>query len=150
VNVVYRAAVVDDAGAIAPLAVEGWRLAYSDIVPESYLAALSVERKAQRWREKMAQPSFHAMLALDGNDLVGFISCGPGRADDERGMGEVYALYVHPSHQREGIGSALMRLAEEALRNQGFQIWCVWVFTLNGKARRFYEQLCLLRILTGR
>ncbi len=45
-------------------------------------------------------------------------------------------LYVHPAHQGEGIGAALLDVAK-AGRPDGF---CLWVFESNRGARRFYER----------
>ncbi|HKP19839.1 MAG TPA: GNAT family N-acetyltransferase [Gaiellaceae bacterium] len=48
---------------------------------------------------------------------------------------ELTALYVAPESQREGVGWALFRCAQEA-RPGGFSFW---VFRDNTRARRFYE-----------
>ena len=45
-------------------------------------------------------------------------------------------LYVHPDHQRRGVGSALFDLVT-TLRPQGF---CLWVFESNLPARAFYRR----------
>jgi ribosomal protein S18 acetylase RimI-like enzyme len=45
-------------------------------------------------------------------------------------------LYVAPRRAGRGIGSALLDLAK-ALRPGGFGLW---VFEMNGPARRFYER----------
>jgi GNAT superfamily N-acetyltransferase len=45
-------------------------------------------------------------------------------------------LYVHPDHQRAGLGSALLDLVT-SLRPDGFGLW---VFESNGPARGFYAK----------
>ena len=45
-------------------------------------------------------------------------------------------LYVHPDHQRGGVGSALFDLVT-TLRPDGF---CLWVFESNHPARAFYRR----------
>jgi GNAT superfamily N-acetyltransferase len=43
-------------------------------------------------------------------------------------------LYVHPAHQRSGVGAALLRKAMDA--NESLQLW---TFQRNANARAFYE-----------
>jgi ribosomal protein S18 acetylase RimI-like enzyme len=45
-------------------------------------------------------------------------------------------LYVHPSHQRDGIGAALLTEVKKSAPN-GFKFW---VFEANQEAIRFYER----------
>ena len=43
-----REAAVNDATAIAQVQVESWRTTYAGIVPDAFLASLSVETRAER------------------------------------------------------------------------------------------------------
>ncbi len=51
-------------------------------------------------------------------------------------------LYVHPSHKRLGIGTALLDLAK-ARRPEGFALW---VFEMNRPARAFYAAHGLVEV----
>ena len=62
---------------------------------------------------------------------VGFVALG-----SRAGATFLQHLYVHPEHQRDGIGSKLMAHAK-AQRPNGFRLW---VFQRNEGARRFYEK----------
>ena len=53
-------------------------------------------------------------------------------------------LYVHPSHARQGIGSALLDVVK-AVRPDGFGLW---VFVSNEPARRFYARHGLVELET--
>jgi GNAT superfamily N-acetyltransferase len=64
-------------------------------------------------------------VAEAGGVLVGFCVFN---------MGEVDHLFVHPAHQRTGIGSALLRKAKDA-----FDKLELWTFQRNEIAIRFYE-----------
>lgn len=75
-------------------------------------------------------------LAEDADGaLIGFLHLADDWLDD---------LYVHPAHQRDGVGSALLGLAR-ALRPAGFELW---VFAANTPARAFYARHGLLELET--
>ena len=59
---------------------------------------------------------------------VGFVAMAHGNF--------VEHLYVHPDHQRRGIGSALLECAMQRMPD-GFRLW---TFQQNTAARSFYEQ----------
>lgn len=66
-------------------------------------------------------------VAEEDDVLVGFAELKRDWLDD---------LYVHPRHQGEGVGSALLQLVK-SLRPDGFALW---VFESNVPAQRFYAR----------
>ena len=56
----------------------------------------------------------------------------------------IHSLYVHPRAQRQGVGSALVELAQ-AQRPDGFGLW---VFVANAAARAFYRAHGLVELET--
>lgn len=58
-----------------------------------------------------------------------------------RSAGVLWAVRVHPSQQRRGIGTRLLVAAEQILREQGFQFSELFVEVDNDAARRLYESL---------
>lgn len=79
-----------------------------------------------------------AWVALKGEEPVGILCL---RAHPRDRMGEIHLLAVDPAHQRQGIGTLLMRAAEEVIRNLGLEM--VMVETLgdsgHAPARKAYE-----------
>lgn len=63
---------------------------------------------------------------FDGKELVGFIAFREGWIDQ---------LYVLPSSQGRGIGTALLQVAQSKSGDL-----CLWTFLRNKNARRFYEK----------
>lgn len=109
--------------------------------------ALSVEQRADRWREILGAVTARSftLVASATDDLVGFAACSPVRVDDptdlgvEEATGEVQAIYVHPDHWGTGAGRALLGSARDRLGACGFGDAVIWVLEGNDRARRFYE-----------
>ncbi len=136
-----RKARPDDAPAIARVHVDSWRTTYAGIVSSEFLAALSYGQRERMWSDFLSSPTsqnvVHVAEAADG-DVDGFASAGPEREGDNLYKGEVYALYLLQSHQRQGIGSMLFRASAKELHRQGIASMLIWVLAAN-PARKFYE-----------
>ena len=52
-------------------------------------------------------------------------------------MGELYAIYLHPTRWGRDIGKALLQRAEESLRGSGFRRAVLYVLEGNERAERF-------------
>ncbi|MFT4084646.1 MAG: GNAT family N-acetyltransferase [Nocardioides sp.] len=72
-------------------------------------------------------------VAEDAGEIVGFAELRDDWLDD---------LYVHPDHQRAGIGSMLLDLVK-TMRPDGFGLW---VFETNTPARAFYASHGLVEV----
>lgn len=139
-----RQADFDDAAGIGRVHVEVWRAAYSDILPDDYLSSLSDIRHSATWAEildnqKRAGATFIAEAEHDG--IVGFADCRIERAANDAKKGEVTAIYVLPSWQRRGVGSALVEVCAGHLALESVQTLAIWVLELNREACQFYEAL---------
>jgi len=134
----------DDAPAIARVHVETWRSAYRGIVPDAYLARLSLAERANQWRDFLADSTGmrFVLVAHDKVDeLIGFAAAGPERSGDPNYLGELYALYVLPSHHRCGFGHRLVQAVAGRLAAAGTRSMLLWVLEANTLAREFYEAL---------
>ncbi|HUG09997.1 MAG TPA: GNAT family N-acetyltransferase [Opitutaceae bacterium] len=136
-----RFATPADADRISEIHVATWRAAYLGIVPDSFLASMSVEEHLARWRSRIeANPKLVFVHERDGQ-IDGWVSMGAGRDDDANSDGEVYALYVAAESWRKGTGRALMANAEKELWNRGVSRIVLWVLERNDSARFFYESI---------
>jgi GNAT superfamily N-acetyltransferase len=133
-----RLAELGDADAIAEVHVASWRGAYTGLLPASVLDAHTVERRAARWREGLANANQRTWVALSDGIVVGFASGGPARDPDVTGrVGELYAIYVTPAAWDRGVGHALHQAALAALGDE-YDAVVLWVLDGNARARRFY------------
>jgi ribosomal protein S18 acetylase RimI-like enzyme len=134
-----RAAVPEDAVAIAAVHVATWRDAYAGLMPGEILDALDVGQRAETWRGRLAAlPDGVFVFVFERHGQVrGFVSGGPDR--ERRGSGEVFAIYVDPPCQGLGAGRRLLEAAGRRLAGAGFAEASLWVLATNRAARGFYE-----------
>jgi ribosomal protein S18 acetylase RimI-like enzyme len=138
-----RPATPADAQALAAVHIASWRVAYRGLVPDSTLAGLDVDRRAQRFREALAAGSEETSLLEEQGTVLGFVTLGNCRDQDldAQVTGEIWGIYLAPEHWRQGLGRSLCRQAEQILRSRGYTQVALWVFEGNDNARRFYEAM---------
>lgn len=129
-GVTIRRAKPDDATGLTAVKVASWRDAYDEIFPDAFLESLHYP--TQYWDRHLDG----LLVATERDDVVGYCSHAP--ADDED-WGEIRAIYVHPSHQRKGLGSRLLARGLSGLEDRGFDRALLWVIDSNHRARSFYE-----------
>jgi GNAT superfamily N-acetyltransferase len=142
--VVVRPAVPADARSIATVHVDAWRVAYAHIFKPGYFdqERLSLDHREDMWRNEITalEPGRGVDVAEAGDEIVAFCAFGPARDEDIPGLGEIYAVYVAPTHWSRGAGRALMETAGLTLLGQGFSEAVLWVLEENAQARSFYER----------
>ena len=141
-----RPATIDDARSIAEVHVNSWRTTYAGHIPGEYLAGLSIPNRERSWKasiESIEIAGKPVLVAVIDNAVVGFVCFGPSRDDGaaERGIGEIYAIYLSAEHQGKGIGRALWNAALSRLKECQFTEVTLWVIDSNMRARGFYEQM---------
>lgn len=143
-----RAAVPDDAEAIAAAHIRSWQAAYRGIVPQSYLDSLDLSDRADLWHKiligEITAPGIDRPVDLvaevDGH-VVAFANAGFFRdAPGDPTQGEIWALYAHPDAWGGGAGFELMKASVEVMRSLGCTTAHLWVLTENDRGRSFYER----------
>jgi len=131
-----------DAEELARVHVRAWRETYRGLLPDAYLARMSEEAHARRFRRNLLRPregeATLAALARDG--LVGYAEAGPSRSRAE-GEGEIATLYVLKEAQGRGIGRRLLTQGAKVLAANGARSLVISVLYDNLRARGFYEAL---------
>lgn len=76
----------------------------------------------------------------DTTEIVGFVmfTTKTGRYEETVSAGVIENIYVVPERREEGIGSALLTAAEDALKTDGTAVITLDVMAANRAARRFY------------
>jgi ribosomal protein S18 acetylase RimI-like enzyme len=142
--IAVRDAVPDDADAIAEINAAGWRTAYVGLIDRDRLANLPVKvwsREIRANLEELSSGSFSIVAELDGRIAGSCFVTGRARDGDlPDDVAELIAIYVDPSHWRQGVGSALMREAFERCSRQGKAEISLWTLSGNRAAQAFYER----------
>lgn len=132
----------EDADDLARVHVASWRETYQGLLPESYLARMSVAVHARRFRTALLRPGEHeaTLAAADRDGLVGYAAGGPSRAK-RLGEAEVTTLYVLKRAQGYGLGRALVTGMARVFAANGATSLMISVLRDNIPARGFYDHL---------
>lgn len=125
---------------LAKIHVDSSRAAYATIYPPGHWEDTTYKSRAERFKSALQEGSEDTYVAVEGEDVVGFVAIGPARDEDlPESVAEIWAIYVAPMWWRKGVGSALYHFAETSLKQQGFESIVLWVLADNQPARAFYE-----------
>jgi GNAT superfamily N-acetyltransferase len=141
-----------DAVAIGAVHVSAWRSAYPGILPDNFLARLSVPRQASHYDSAIRSGTGVYVATASGLDvptgsgprIIGFGTAGRARLTDVSGRrlaeGEIETLYVLDDWRDRGVGRRLMRAAAGHLAETGCRSAYLWVLREN-PSRWFYQRL---------
>jgi len=135
-----RKADCKDLRQISYIHVDTWRDAYRGIIDSYILGKLSYGRSQDNWKNCMAKLSDYFYVAEKDDIVVGFITGGTQREEELLYEAEVYAMYLLPEHQRQGIGTLLLDQIVIDFHHVGWKQFLVWCLEKN-PARAFYESL---------
>lgn len=149
--ITVRRARPSDAVSIGAVHVSAWRSTYPGILPDDFLARLSVPRQAAHYDSAIRSGTGVFVAAASGSDvppgsgarIVGFASAGRARGGEwvcRLGEGEVETLYVLDDWRDRGVGRKLMRAAAAHLAEIGCRSCFLWVLRDN-PSRWFYQRL---------
>ena len=138
-----RVATAEDAAQISHVHRESWRTTYAGILPVEVIAREAGRKTELAWRQWLERDEGFCktfVVELPGEGIVGFAFCGDAREPIHHLEAEIYALYVLQSHQRRGVGSALVRECARHFVRHGLFGFYLWVLKAN-RARLFYSAL---------
>lgn len=136
-----RIARPDDADAIESVRTDTWRDAYRGLIPDAVLDGLGYDGTRRREFMARTRPDRFELVAEHEGRVIGFVNAGRSRDAEAEYPGEIYAIYVLPSHQGHGHGAALMRSGARELLARGWRGMIIWVLRDNHPSRLFYERM---------
>src|SRR5262245_17817471 len=122
-----QVATSEDCRAIAEVHVESWQHAYRSILPEQYLASLSVAEREAMWRRTVERQSSHLLVARSAGQVVGFVAFGASRDDGApNDRAEIWAIYVKAAFWSTGAGRMLWLEAQQRIVAEGYKSVSLW------------------------
>jgi ribosomal-protein-alanine N-acetyltransferase len=110
--------------------------------PSDFQWVIDIERKVFNEHDPYLYMQFYEtypetfIVAQINGIIVGYVA---GFMASE-GVGRIFSLAVHPSYQRRGVGSHLLKEIIILFREMGIQEIILEVRSNNVKAKRFYER----------
>jgi ribosomal protein S18 acetylase RimI-like enzyme len=139
-----RIAQYEDAKAIAKVHVASWQAAYKGLMPDDFLASLSVERREIQWQEFLRQAEHVILVCEENSEIVGFASAGKARDEDLHDqVAELYTIYLLSDVWNKGYGKRMFQEIAKVLPRHGFTEIVLWVLESNRRAREFYQAMGL-------
>jgi ribosomal protein S18 acetylase RimI-like enzyme len=148
--IAIRRARPSDAPGIGAVHVSCWRSAYPGVLPDDFLAKLSVSRQTGHYDRSIRiglgvhVAAISGAEAVNGPQIVGFSTARRTRGG-ALAEGEVETLYVLDDFKDRGLGRQLLRASAQHLSALGCRSAFAWVLRDN-PASFFYEHLGAKRI----
>lgn len=137
-----RKAVGSDYDSIALLHADSWRRTYRGIYSEKYLEDEVVPDRLAVWQQRFETPASNqqVFVASESGQIIGFACIF---LDDDRSYGAFLDnLHIAASHQKQGIGKALMQECATCVVEAGnIQSLYLWVYDSNENAKKVYAKL---------
>jgi GNAT superfamily N-acetyltransferase len=136
-DVSVRPARPEDAERVAAVQLSTWRTAYT-FLPQDALD-VPLEQAAALWLRAIEVPptqTHRVLVAMDGDELVGFAASGPTDDGDVDAV-EVSTLLVEPRWGRRGHGSRLLAVTVDHWRGDGATTAVSWVWERDTASHAF-------------
>lgn len=134
-----------DVHALAAVHVDGWRDAYSTLLPERFFGADALTRRRRMWADILEQRSADDLartvrIVRDASGTcAGFLLIGPTSEDHPARDLSIHALYIARALYGSGAAQALV---DDLLGGRAAQLW---VADPNPRAQRFYAKVGFAR-----
>ena len=108
---------VQDCTQIGSLHVQAVKHTYQDILPKSYIDALSEQQRSAHWRTRFNGDQPDVYVLKNQAEILGFVEICKleDKIENYTQYGEISLLYLMPDEIGKGYGSMLLNYAEEKI-----------------------------------
>ncbi|MCK8060524.1 MULTISPECIES: GNAT family N-acetyltransferase [unclassified Fusibacter] len=135
-----RLAKREDARAIIEVNLKTWESAYKNIVDDAFIQKrwTDFEDTVANYETRLSEDDSIVFVAEIDGRIIGFATAGEDRLG--KYDGELYAIYLLPEFQGNGIGHALYNRIEMLFKAQGKKNMIIWSLKANPH-RGFYVRM---------
>ena len=128
-----------DADGLAALHHLSHTKSFAAFASPAWVASRKLADYQSQWREFFARntPGARAWIARAEGRVAGMVKIAP---EKEPGLAQLSSMHVHPDVQGQGVGQALMKVAEGFIKEAGYERAILGVIQANQRARRLYER----------
>ena len=127
---------LSDAPALSEVFRLSWSHAYLGIIPQLHLDNM-IRRRSSQWWTATIKAGNGVLVLQVGGSVAGYATLGAARVRGEH-EGEIYELYVTPTHQGLGFGEQLFEACRHHLDMRRLCGLIVWALADNTAATDFY------------
>jgi len=140
-TITYRKAVLEDCLELAILKGQVWNTTYKGIYSEEKLSGYDIAKNESIFHNIVCNPDIELFVALDGQKIVGLMTCGKPYRPFMDFQQEIGLLYILKEYQRKGIGKAFFEIARKQVKSNGYTKFFLSVNSRNYDAQKFYEAM---------
>jgi len=141
VNKMIRKTEPTDIPRIAEIVVYGWRCAFREILSDEVLfSEQTVAMRIARLEKSMPENTHLSNFVYDDGLVKAAMTIGASGEKHPNAL-ELWAIYVDPFFQRQGIGEQLLNHCEAEAAARGFREVRISTFQKNVVGRQFYEKM---------
>ena len=129
-----RPAAAADAADVGRIYIASWNEGFGHLLGRQTPSPRDVEQ----WAGELTSGPVRWWVAETQGRVAGFAGICPSRDPVQAGLGELDTIAVNPAHWRTGVGRALMTVALDALRGDGYAEAIVWTLAGYQRGHGFY------------
>ncbi len=140
-NINIRLIILEDCSKLSKLKREVWETTYRGIYPDEKLDNYDYVRNKKVFETYVNNESKYLYVALDKEDIIGYIEFGaPNRAFEDFKQ-EIGLFYIKKEYQNKGIGKKLFKLAYDKIFITGVNKFFISCSKYNKNAIGFYTNM---------
>ena len=134
-----RKAKIEDIKDIVNIKINGWKVAYKDILKSDYLDSMDYDKNFERFKLEIENKSLKENIVIeDNNTIVGYAKISILKKEEYDS--QIYAIYIRPDVKNMGYGTLLMNYIKEYFKSKGCKNMILWCIDKNEQAKIFYRK----------